>query len=161
MKSGILREEDAGVGRLASYRFAHDLIRDVVYTELGATRRQLLHQRAFAVLRAERARASELAYHAMASGQIQEAYGYSVQAGMEAVTVFAVADAVTYYEQARSLLQEHQQLQTTLPTAEVERLYVHLGQSYAFQNDRAKAQEVYEELLAYCATAAAVIRWPV
>ncbi len=149
VKSGILREEEAGVGRLASYHFAHDLIRDVVYTELGATRRQLLHQRAFAVLRAEGARASELAYHAMASGQAQEAYGYSVQAGIEAVTVFAVADAIVYYEQARSLLQEHQQLQSALPPAEVERLYAHLGQAYAFQNDRAKAQEVYEELLAY------------
>ena len=149
VKSGILREEEAGVGRMASYHFAHDLIRDVVYTELGATRRQLLHQRAFAVLRADGARATELAYHAMASGQIQDAFGYSVQAGIEAVAVFAVADAIAYYEQARGLLQEHQQLQSALPPAEVERLYAHLGQARAFQNDRAKAQEAYEELLAY------------
>src|SRR5204863_457115 len=36
---GILREEEAGVGRLGRYGFAHDLIREVVYTELGAARR--------------------------------------------------------------------------------------------------------------------------
>src|SRR5256885_2868759 len=46
--SGMLREEEPGGGRLGRYRFAHDLIRDVVYTELGAARRQVLHQRALA-----------------------------------------------------------------------------------------------------------------
>src|SRR5207302_6847193 len=39
--SGMLREEEPGGGRLGRYRFAHDLIRDVVYTELGAARRQV------------------------------------------------------------------------------------------------------------------------
>jgi len=47
---GILREEAAGVGRLGSYGFSHELMRDVVYTELGAARRQVLHQRALAML---------------------------------------------------------------------------------------------------------------
>ncbi|HET8852355.1 MAG TPA: hypothetical protein VFN02_07505, partial [Ktedonobacteraceae bacterium] len=61
---GILHEEEAGVGRPASYRFSHDLMRDVVYTELGAARRQVLHQRALVRLEREGARASELAYHA-------------------------------------------------------------------------------------------------
>ena len=32
---------------------------------------------------------------------------------------------------------------------EVERLYAHLGRAYAFQNAWQKAQEAYEELLAY------------
>ncbi len=60
---GILREEAAGVGRLGSYGFSHELMRDVVYTELGAARRQVLHQRALAMLEREGARASELEYH--------------------------------------------------------------------------------------------------
>jgi predicted ATPase len=60
---GILREEAAGVGRLGSYGFAHELMRDVVYTELGVARRQVLHQRALAMLEREGARASGLAYH--------------------------------------------------------------------------------------------------
>ena len=147
--SGMLREEEAGVGRLGSYRFSHDLMRDVVYTELGAARRQVLHQRALARLETEGARAAELAYHARASGETEAAYGYSVQAGMEAVAVFAVADAIVYYEQARALLQEHPPLQSRLAASEVERLYVHLGQAYVFQNDWEQAQDAYEELLAY------------
>ncbi len=147
--SGILREEQAGAGRLGSYRFSHDLMRDVVYTELGAARRQILHQHTFAVLHTEGARASELAYHARASGQTLEAYSYSVQAGMEAVAVFAVEDAIGYYEQARALLQEHQWIQNRLAAPEVERLYVHLGQAYAFQKAWAQAQDAYEELLTY------------
>ena len=42
VESGILREEQAGAGRVGRYRFAHDLMRDVVYTELGAAWRQVL-----------------------------------------------------------------------------------------------------------------------
>jgi len=147
--SGMLREEQAAAGGLGSYRFSHDLMREVVYTELGAARRQVLHQRALARLETEGARASELAYHALASGETEAAYGYSVQAGMEAVAIFAVADAIGHYEQARVLLQEHQWIRSRLAASEVERLYVHLGQAYVFQNNWEQAQEAYEELLAY------------
>jgi DNA-binding SARP family transcriptional activator len=149
VKSGILREEEPGGGRLGSYCFSHDLLREVVYTELGAARRQVLHQRALARLSGEGALASELAYHALAAGEAKEAYSYSVQAGMEAVAVFAVADAIGHYEQARALLQEHQRLQTWLSAPEVERLYAHLGRAYADQKAWEKAQDAYEELLAY------------
>src|SRR5205085_1087259 len=107
---GILCEERAvgglGVGQAGTYRFAHDLMRDVVYTELGAARRQVLHQRALARLESEGVRASELAYHARVCGEAEAAYGYSVQAGDEAMAVFAVADAIRHYHQARALLQE-------------------------------------------------------
>src|SRR5205823_11428462 len=84
-----------------------------------------------------------------AAGETEAVYGYSVQAGMEAVAVFAVADAIGYYQQARALLKAHKPLQTELAAAEVERLYTHLGQAYVFQNHWEQAQEVYEELLAY------------
>src|SRR5438270_9597319 len=150
--SGILREEqagEAGAEHLSRYGFFHDLVRDVVYTELGAARRQVLHQRALARLQREGARAPELAYHARAAGETEAAYGYSVQAGMEAAAVFAATDAIGHYEQARALLQAHPGSQSRLAASEVERLYVHLGLAYAFQNARDKAQQAYEELLAY------------
>ena len=149
VKSGLLREEEAWAGRPGRYRFAHDLIREVVYTELGAARRQVLHQRALALLETEGARASELAYHALLAGEAEAAYRSSVQAGVEAVAVFAVEDAIGHYEQARSLLQGLVPLQTELPASEVEHLYAHLGQAYAFQNAWQQAQEAYEELVAY------------
>jgi DNA-binding SARP family transcriptional activator len=151
VKSGILCEEGAagglGVGRPGQYRFAHDLIREVVYTELGAARRQVLHQRALARLESEGARASELAYHARSSGEAEAASRYSVQAGDEAMAVFAVEEAIRHYQQARVLLHEH--VQQFLPEPEIEHLYVSLGRAYAFLNAWQKAQEVYEELVAY------------
>src|SRR5437016_7777017 len=108
-----------------------------------------MHQRAFMLLQAEGARASELAYHALLAGEAEAAYGCSVQAGVEAAAVFAVDDAIGHYEQARAWLQEQKRLQTALSAAEVERLYAHLGRAYAFHNAWEKAQEAYEELLAY------------
>jgi len=151
VRSGMLREEAGGpgAGRLGSYRFAHDLIREVVYTELGSVRRLVLHQCALTWLEAEGARASELAYHAKASGEAEAAYRYGVQAGDEAMAVFAVADAIGHYEQARALLNEQQRMQTVLEASEVEHLYVCLGRAYAFQNAWEQAQEAYEELAAY------------
>jgi tetratricopeptide (TPR) repeat protein len=152
VKSGILREEEAGgpgVGKLGSYRFSHDLMREVVYTELGAARRQILHQRALVFLQTEGTAAAELGYHARAAGETEAALGYSVQAGDEAMAVFAVADAIGHYEHARSLLQEHQRMSTVLLASEVEHLYAHLGRAYAFQNAWQQAQDAYQELLAY------------
>src|SRR6266566_3070790 len=147
--SGILLEEEEEAGHPGGYRFAHDLIREVVYTELGEARRLVLHQRALALRQAEGARASELAYHALAAGQTEAAYRYSVQAGDEAMAIFAVDDALTHYEQARAVLQQQQRLQVELPAAAVEHLYASLGWAYTFLNAWQQAQEAYEELLAY------------
>ncbi len=147
IKSGILCEEQTGTGRPGRYRFAHDLICDVVYTELGAARRQVLHQRALALLETEGVRAAELAYHALLAGEDESASRYSVQAGDEALAVFAVDEAIKHYEQARALLQEH--VQPVLPAPEIEHLYVRLRRAYTFQNAWQQAQEALEELLAY------------
>jgi DNA-binding SARP family transcriptional activator len=49
VKSGMLCEEPtrgAGTGRLGGYSFSHELMRQVVYAELGVARRQVLQQRA-------------------------------------------------------------------------------------------------------------------
>src|SRR2546421_12816984 len=81
VKSDILREEQAGVGRPGSYRFAHELMREVVYTELGQARRLVLHQRAPALWVSEGATAAELAYHARDSGRGQAPSRHSVQGG--------------------------------------------------------------------------------
>ena len=149
IKSGILREVEAGAGRPASYRFTHDLVRDVAYTEIGATRRHILHQRALALLETEGARVAELAYHALSAGETERAYRYSVQAGDEARAVFAIDEAIGHYEQARTLLRAQPSLQRALSALEVEHLYVRLGRAYGFQNDWPRTRQYYEELLAY------------
>src|SRR5260370_7166600 len=152
VKSGILREEQAGTGRRGRYCFAHDLIRDVVYTELSTARRQVLHQRALARLRAEGAPAAELTYHALLAGEDESAARYSIQAGDEAMAVFAVADAIGRYKQARALLQEQRRIQTVLEAWEVEHLYAHLGRAYASQNAWQQAPQPYEAPVPYAQT---------
>jgi predicted ATPase/DNA-binding SARP family transcriptional activator len=147
--SGILGVEEARAGCPASYYFTHELIREIVYTESGEARRQVLHQHILAMLETEGAPAAALAYHALACGETRAAARYSVQAADEALAVFAVEDAIRRYEQARSLLQEQQRMQSELPVSEVEHLYVCLGQAYAHQHAWQQAQQTYEELLAY------------
>jgi tetratricopeptide (TPR) repeat protein len=149
IKSGILREEMAGAGRPASYRFSHDLVHEVVYTELGAARRLVLHQRALALLETKGARVAELAYHALSAGEAEGAFHYSVQAGDEALAVFATEEAIGHYEQARDLLKVQLPLQNMLSASEIEHLYVRLGRAYGFQNAWPRTQQTYEELLAY------------
>src|SRR5207302_119099 len=107
------------------------------------------HERAFGLLHSDGARASELAYRALLAGEAEAASRSSVQAGDEALAVFAVEEAIGHYQKARALLQEPKRIQTEFSAAEVERLYTHLGQAHAFQNAWDKAQQAYEELLAY------------
>jgi hypothetical protein len=52
VKSGLLREEATG-DQLGSYSFSYELMREVVYTELGMARRHVLHQRVLTRIRIE------------------------------------------------------------------------------------------------------------
>ena len=62
VKSGLLREEIAGgsrADRLCCYSFSHELMRKVIYTELGAARRQITRRRALRRQQVEGAKAYE------------------------------------------------------------------------------------------------------
>ena len=52
VKSGMLREEATG-SQLGSYSFSYELMREVVYSELGAARRHVLHQQVLTRLHVE------------------------------------------------------------------------------------------------------------
>ena len=95
-----------GVGR-ASYSFSHDKISEVVYTEAGEARRRVFHRRALAVLEADPAPPANLARHALAAGMLGPAFRYSVAAGDAAVEVFAVSNAMNFYERAQVLLSQN------------------------------------------------------
>jgi DNA-binding SARP family transcriptional activator/predicted ATPase len=85
------------------FTFAHDNIRDVVYTEAGVARRRLYHRHAFAALEQDNAPPAELAFHAAAAGLHQPAFSYAVAAGDDALALHAFADAVNFYQQALEL----------------------------------------------------------
>src|SRR6202035_807150 len=126
-----------GRGRMTDgrYVFAHAMIRAVVYAEAGEARRSIFHRRAMHVLQEAAAPAAELAYQAQAAGLAEPAFRWNLAAGDEAMRVVAVRDAITFYEQPRHLLTERfLGAGTTLPPAEIEHLYPHLGRAYELDN---------------------------
>ncbi len=95
-----------GIGAGPAYDFTHDKVREVVYTEAGAARRQVLHRRALAVLGEAvpvRPPAAELARHALAGGVSEPAFRHYLTAGDDALALFSVQDAIGHFERARDL----------------------------------------------------------
>ncbi len=82
---------------LGAYRFAHALVRQVVYGELSAPRRRLMHQRVASVLAssgdADRERATEIAHHAALGGDAALATRACITAGRRCLRLFAPAEA--------------------------------------------------------------------
>jgi DNA-binding SARP family transcriptional activator len=85
------------------YIFAHDKIRDVVYSEAGEARRRVFHRRAMEALQTGGTPAAELARHALAGGLDEPALRFSIAAGDEAMGLLAARDAAVHYERAIAL----------------------------------------------------------
>ena len=85
------------------YTFAHDKIREIVYTEAGEARRRIYHRRALAVLADNQAPPAELAFHALAAQQIKPAFYYALAAGETALATYAIPEALKHFDQAHEL----------------------------------------------------------
>ena len=144
LRSQLLREVD-GKGSAAGgpYLFAHDKIRDVVYTEAGDARRRIFHRRAIEVLAARDAPAATLAHHALAAGDREAAFRYSRAAGAQALAVYATQEAIAHYEKAKTLARDRL---ASLENAALEKLYLQLGRAYELAGDYEQALAAYDEL---------------
>ncbi|MCZ7568770.1 MAG: AAA family ATPase [Ardenticatenaceae bacterium] len=149
LKAHLLSETDNAD---RPYTIAHDKIREVVYDGAGAARRRLFHRRVLEALEKAAAahpelgrRAAELAYHALGAHLTEPAFRYSQAAGDEALRLFAIHDAITHYEQARSLITNHH-----LPTSN---FHLQLGRAYELAGELKQAEGVYQELLQQAQTA--------
>jgi predicted ATPase/DNA-binding SARP family transcriptional activator len=137
------------------FMFAHDKIRDVVYTEAGSTRRRLFHRRALDTLQEASAPPAELAHHAFAAGLPEAALRWSIAAGDEAMRLFAARDAIAHYEQARRLVKRSDEdtpqrvkRNVAVSLADLSQLYLQLGWAYELASEFAQAKSSYEEMLA-------------
>ena len=151
---GLLDESEREGGPMTAgrYVFAHHKIRAVVYAEAGEARRRIFHRRALQALQAAGPHAAELVYHALAAGLAEPAFHWSLVAGDDAMRVFAVRDALTFYERAQHLMAARMHgpgLLTMFPAPEVEHLYLHLGRAYELNGEWEKAQTAYTSMLAY------------
>jgi len=142
----LLEESPRQSGKVQAvpYIFTHDKIREVVYTEAGDARRRIFHGRALQLLEQEGASTAVLAYHALASRSADLAFRWSMEAGDEAMTVFAVRDAIGHFEQARQLANEHS---LDVPVTSLHHLYSQLGKAYEIRNDAKAAQAIYQTML--------------
>jgi hypothetical protein len=135
LASGLLLETDAPS---RPYALTHDKFREVIYAEAGDARRRLYHRRSLAVLEQAAAPPAELAQHAFAAGLGEPTVRYSLAAGDAALELFAVPNAIAYYEQARRIGG------AAVPLV----LYQRLGRAYELSGDQAQAQSAFQEMLA-------------
>lgn len=100
----LVHEGGAGGTRL---RFAHALVREVLYRDLAPERRLALHRAAGEALEALGAGPSELAHHfvqAARLGATEKAIAYCEAAGRSALAMLAYEPAVAHFETALALL---------------------------------------------------------
>ncbi|HEY64162.1 MAG TPA: AAA family ATPase [Caldilineae bacterium] len=122
------------------YRFSHDLIRTVVYRDLGYGRRRLLHRRAGEAL--ERLRSDDvvtLAWHFDRAGQVDKAIDYLLQAGDRARGLYAYHEAIRHYERALALQREQGDDEGAARTL------MRLGLTHHIAFDFQKARQAYDE----------------
>jgi DNA-binding CsgD family transcriptional regulator/tetratricopeptide (TPR) repeat protein/predicted Ser/Thr protein kinase len=86
-----------------AFLFTHDKIREVLYEEINPIRRKRLHQRIGEALEkrsqlGNQAYIQELAHHFTESGDMVRSLKYSILAAEEASRMFALDDALQYYE---------------------------------------------------------------
>jgi DNA-binding SARP family transcriptional activator/tetratricopeptide (TPR) repeat protein len=135
-----------------TYFFTHDKIRDVVYTEAGEARRRVFHRRALEVLQDAAAPAAELARHALAARLPEQSFRLSLDAGDEAMQLFAVRDALPHYERARRVAaqwQSRQHVPQGIVDESMQHLYSQLGRAYELLSEVEQARPVYQEMLAF------------
>jgi len=104
----LLREEPEG----GVYDFSHDKVREVVYRDVGGTRRRLLHRTVAEALerRGEgeaHERDARLAEHYQRGQVWSKALEYLVLAGERSQALFAMRDALHWFDRAVELSQSH------------------------------------------------------
>lgn len=105
VRRGLLADAEDYVG----YRFAHDLIRQVVYASLSPVRRRLRHRRVAEALEPLDPHAVEaLARHFRHGHVWPQAVHYALRAGEHAQAVYANQQALDYFCQAERWLVEGQ-----------------------------------------------------
>jgi ABC-type oligopeptide transport system substrate-binding subunit/DNA-binding SARP family transcriptional activator len=139
-----------GMGRLSRYRFRHSLFQRYLYDGLDPVERAYLHEavgEALEVLYGEAEAAEEevasitpqLAWHFQEAGIAGKAVGYLHQAGDRARGLYALQEAIDYYQRAREVLKERKVYE------QMARTLMKLGLTYHLAFDFQRARQAYEE----------------
>ena len=88
----LLRPLPGGFG------FEHDLYRQATLSDIGASRRTLIHRQLARTLRQQDAEPGLIAFHLEQAGEQAEAWSYWHEAGLAALRVFAYPGALAHFE---------------------------------------------------------------
>jgi DNA-binding SARP family transcriptional activator/tetratricopeptide (TPR) repeat protein len=130
------------------YTLAHDYIREVVYTESNEARRRVYHRRALLALESINEPAAECAYHALAALLDEPAFRYSVVAGSEAFSSYALQDALSHFDTAREVARRMQDRNESVDLDLLTDLYKGRGKILRLNQDDEAAAANYEEMRA-------------
>jgi ABC-type oligopeptide transport system substrate-binding subunit/DNA-binding SARP family transcriptional activator len=139
-----------GMGRLSRYRFRHSLFQRYLYNSLDPVERAYLHEAVGTALEtlygeAEAAEeeiatiAPQLAHHFQEAGIAGKAVGYLHQAGDRARGLYALQEAVEYYQRALEVLKQRKAY------GKMARTLMKLGLTYHLALDFQRARQAYEE----------------
>jgi tetratricopeptide (TPR) repeat protein len=130
------------------YTLAHDYIREVVYTEGNEARRRVYHRRALLALEAAGEPAAECAYHALAALLDEPAFRFSVAAGSETFTSYALQDALSHFDTAREAARRMGDRGEHVDLELLAGLYKGRGKILRLNQDDEAAAANYEEMRA-------------
>ena len=130
------------------YTPAHNYIREVVYTESNEARRRVYHRRALLALEATGEPAAECAYHALAAVLDEPAFRFSVVAGSEAFSSYALQDALSHFETAREVARRMGDRGEDVDLELLAGLYKGRGKILRLNQDDEAAAANYEEMRA-------------
>lgn len=139
-----LGEARVGGQHLVRFRFAHALIQQYLYHQLGAAERAMFHQEIAETLEMLykedlAAIAVPLARHYREAGVREKAVEYLLQAGDQARSLYAHQEAIDHYQQAVAYLKEMGETEQIART--LMKLYLVYHSSFDFQ----RAQQTLEE----------------
>lgn len=123
------------------YQFKHVLIQETTYASLLLRRRRELHRRtAECILRLAPDRVQDIARHYLAAEDVESALPYMIEAGEEALSAYALADARRWLEQARDALDAHGDAAAARRTLEG------LGKTLELSGEAVAALDVYTQM---------------
>ncbi|MEA2493963.1 MAG: hypothetical protein QOJ29_1874, partial [Thermoleophilaceae bacterium] len=153
------------------YAFAHALVRQTIYEQLGAARRMRLHRQLGETLEAlgdTDAHVEALAHHfaqAALDGQTDKAVDYALAAGTSAIARFGYDEAAAHYERGLQALEHAAQppeQRRGRPLAAYEQrrceLLLGLGAAYWGAGELDKAREAHKQAAARATPVRAAIR---
>ena len=130
------------------YTFAHDYIREVVYSASHQVRRRIFHRRALNALEASRAPAAECAFHALASMLDEPAFRFSLIAGDEALQANAYQESLASLRPGAGAAQRMIKAAASDKNSKsLQRLYQNRGRALELTEDYPVAQENYQEMI--------------